>query len=336
MGSGSELSERYHREVVGPALTKRWPNLRYAAGRLGSGSDVLGYDDATSEDHDWGLRLTILVAPELTAEVENHLEAVLPAQFLGMPTRPVLTWTAAPILAVEVASVDTFARGRLGVGANEEWTVEDWLSFTGQAVSEVRSGPVFLDTDGALTALRRRLDWYPDDIWRWILAADWSALREELPFVGRTGQRGDDLGSRIIAARLARTAMHLTFMLHRAWPPYSKWLGTAFRELPASGDVRRGLEEAVAADEWQERQRALGEAIQALARLQTSRGLPSASPGVAPFYDRPHLGVAAIHEALLETIESDQLRARVLTGTVEQWCESVPALLTPIWRRRRS
>jgi hypothetical protein len=57
---GAELARMFHTEAVGPLLARKLPWLRYAAGRLGSGSDVLGLDDATSRDHDWGCRLTPL------------------------------------------------------------------------------------------------------------------------------------------------------------------------------------------------------------------------------------------------------------------------------------
>ena len=59
--SGTELARRFYTHAVAPLLRKAMPGLGYAAARLGSGSDVLGLDDATSRDHDWGCRLTLLV-----------------------------------------------------------------------------------------------------------------------------------------------------------------------------------------------------------------------------------------------------------------------------------
>jgi hypothetical protein len=46
--SGTELARQFHVDVVAPLLTRAMPGLRYAAGRLGSGSDVLGLDDEMS------------------------------------------------------------------------------------------------------------------------------------------------------------------------------------------------------------------------------------------------------------------------------------------------
>jgi len=87
---GAELSRGFHAEIVAPILAGSLPGLRYAAGRLGTGSDVLGLDDAVSRDHDWGCRLTLLVDATDWRVREDALatgiEVLLAAQqALGLP-----------------------------------------------------------------------------------------------------------------------------------------------------------------------------------------------------------------------------------------------------------
>lgn len=88
--TGAELARLFHADVVGPLLSRTMPRLRYAAGRLGSGSDVLGLDDAMSRDHDWGCRLTLLVDDrdrETVPRIRRLLEEHLPERYGGFPVR---------------------------------------------------------------------------------------------------------------------------------------------------------------------------------------------------------------------------------------------------------
>jgi Domain of unknown function (DUF4037) len=48
---------------------------------------------------------------------------------------------------------------------------------------------------------------YPEPVWRWLLGCQWRRLAQEEPFVQRTAEVGDELGSGVIAARLARAAI---------------------------------------------------------------------------------------------------------------------------------
>ena len=85
--SGGELSRQFHADVVAPLLALAMPGLGYAAGRLGSGSDMLGFDDAMSRDHDWGCRLTLLVdEPDRDAvpQIIGLLERDLPESTGGI------------------------------------------------------------------------------------------------------------------------------------------------------------------------------------------------------------------------------------------------------------
>ena len=146
-------------------------------------------------------------------------------------------------------------------------TTVEWLSLTGQAVLEVTGGPVFRDDTGELTRHPRTARaGTPTTSGATSIAADWTRIGEELQFVGRAGERGDDAGSRILAARLARTAMHLGFLLARRWPPYSKWLGTAFADAARARPTSPPRSTAPwRPSDWREREAGLVAALDALA-----------------------------------------------------------------------
>jgi hypothetical protein len=333
--TGIELAGAYYRDVVGPLLLGRWPGLPHAAARLGSGSDVLGLDDAVSRDHDWGLRLTLLVPGECVAEVDAFLEAELPAHYAGLPARFPTSWQPQVRHQVEVAEPHSFVASRTGLDTRAELTAADWLSVTGQAMLEVTAGGVFTDTAGTLTALRERLAWYPDDLWRYLLAADWARLTQELPFVGRTGSRGDETGAAVITARLVDIAMHLGFLLDRAWPPYPKWRGSLFTTLPHAGVAGPALARAVAAPAWREREAALVEGLEVLSARQRDLGLPTPEVAVENFWDRPFRSLVSHDGPLRESITDPAVLALPPeVGSVEQWVGNVAVLTDPARRRR--
>ncbi|MFD6137961.1 DUF4037 domain-containing protein [Isoptericola sp. NPDC060257] len=325
MTTGIDLARAYHDDVVRPLLQAWRPGLPYAAGRLGSGSDVLGLDDATSRDHDWGLRLTLLVDERDVAAVDTHLEGALPAEHAGLPVRFATTWDPVVRHRVEVASPRGFAVSRLGLDPTTDLDAVGWLALTGQSVLEVTAGDVFHDGPGELTAIRDRLAWYPHDVWLHVLAAEWARVGQELPFVGRTGVRGDDTGSRVLAARLAGALLRLGVLLERRWPPYPKWLGTAFAGTPSAVTAGPHLDRALAATTWQERDAALGAACDALHERQRELGLPALDgPATEPFFDRPSRGLRALPE-LLRDAAGDAVRG--LPGAVEQWVDAVDVLM---------
>lgn len=333
--TGAQLSRTYFEQVMRPAVETRWPGLPYAAARLGSGSDVLGLDDATSRDHDWGLRLNLLVPAEVVADVDAHLAAHLPESFAGHPTRFATTWDPLVRHRVQVETARDLAVSRLGVDPTRALTVDDWLALTGQAVLEVTAGEVFVDAAGELAGIRRRLEWYPDDVWRHVVATDWARLAQELPFVGRAGERGDELGSAVVAARLAGVAMHLGHLLERRWPPYAKWLGTSFVRLPRAGAAAEPLLAAVRADDWRAREEGLVGAVRVLGRLQEQVGLPTVDDPVEPFWGRPYRGVReAVVVALEQSITDPAVRRLPRgVGSAEQWSDNVDVLTAAHLRR---
>ena len=283
-GRGLALAHDYFLDAVEPILDRCCRGVPYAAARVGAGSDVLALDDAMSQDHDWGLRLQVFVSKHDVPGVLSELDRHLPSTYQGHPVRFAFSGQRTARLGVDVTSPKQFAHDRLGFDPTRRVTTSDWLSLSGQAALEVVSGEVFKDQVGDLTRLRQALAWYPDDIWRYIVACDWQRLDQELPVMARAGDRGDELGSRTIAARLVEVAVHLAFTLSRAWQPYSKWRGTMFRMLAISEPIAADLQTALAASRWQDRSDALRNALEHLARFQAEVGLPTSSPAVVPFW----------------------------------------------------
>ena len=97
-------------------------------------------------------------------------------------------------------------------------------------------GAVF---DDGPESWRRRERWpgTPTTSGWWLLACQWRRIDQEEPFVGRTAEVGDELGSRVLAARLVRDLMRLCFLLERRDAPYGKWLGRRSRLRAARVDV---------------------------------------------------------------------------------------------------
>lgn len=330
-GRGLALAREYFADVVEPLLDARCQGLPYAAARVGAGSEVLGLDDAMSQDHDWGLRLQLFVSKSDVPIVLSALDRYLPDSYQGRPVRFAFTGQQATRLGIDVTTPTKFAHDRLGFDPTRSVTTSDWLSLSGQAALEVVAGEVIRDQVGELTRLRQALAWYPDDIWRYVVACDWRRLDQELPLMARAGDRGDELGSRTIAARLVEIAVHLAFTISRVWQPYSKWRGTMFSELAVAGKIARDLQTAVAASQWQDRSDALREALEHLANFQSEVGLPTSSPVVVPFWDRPYLQIEqSLITTLMDSIADPTVRELpVGLGGIDQRTDNVDVLVSP-------
>jgi hypothetical protein len=289
-----------------------------------------------SRDHDWGCRLTLLVDEgdrDVVPRISELLERELPGSYRGYPVRFPITFDASPGHKVEVATVAGFAASRLGVDPTGELSVLDWLVLTGQSVLEVTAGPVFTDRTAELARVRAVLRWYPPDIERYVLAAAWQRFCQEMPMIGRTAERGDEPGSRLLSARLAGDAMWLAFALSRQWPPYPKWLGTAFRALDMAAALAGPLTAAVTAPGWRGRENGLAEACEVLLSVQRAHGLPAPAAAVTRFWDRPYRTIdQAVPHALLADITNPDLTRLPPVGSIEQWATSVDVLASPARR----
>jgi Domain of unknown function (DUF4037) len=217
-----------------------------------------------------------------------------------------------------VRVLDDWLIERLGGDPRAGMRTIDWLSIPTQRLAEVTGGAVYADGRGELTAVRRRLASYPDDIWRYVLACQWRRIAQEEAFVGRCGEVGDELGSAVVAARIARDLMRLCLLLARRYPSYSKWLGTAVaRHRTGGGRVVA----TVAATRWRDREATLCEAYELVAIRSNAVGLaPVLASTVRGFHERPYRVLAAHRfvEVLRAAINDAALRVAPPVGAVDQ------------------
>ena len=324
---GRKLARGFYHEVVAPILS----DTPHSAALLGWGSDVLGFDTPRSTDHGWGPRLQIFVRDEEVSTVDARLEAELPETYGGWPVR--FGWDDVPASNhVDVAELGRWVEERLGFDPRPSPTYRQWLAAPQQLLLELTAGAVFRDDAARLLALRTSLAWYPDDVWLWLLACQWRRIDQEEPLVGRTAEVGDELGSRVIAARLVRELIRLAFLLERRYAPYSKWLGTAFRELESYEDVGPALDAALAARDHNVREAALVSAAEALARRHNALGITEPVEASArPFHSRPFrvLGSRRFVDACLARIQDPWLLSLPPVGGIDQLSDSTDVLSVP-------
>lgn len=338
---GLRLCEAFYAEAVRPLLDQAFPGLRYAAARIGPGSDVLGFDTPRSVDHDWGPRLELFLEdPSPGAEISALLADRLPKEFRGWPTnfeppearvRTMTPTDGAVAHRITVTDLGSWCGELLGFDPRTGVTLLDWLATPGQRLAELTGGAVFHDGIGELTSLRLSLRWYPREVWRYLLACQWTRIGEEEPFVGRAAEAGDELGSRVIAARLARELMRLCLLMAQRFAPYSKWLGTAFAALPEASGIAAALDEALNGSS-ERRQAALCTAFELAGQWHNSLGLADpVEPTRRPFFDRPYQVIDAgrFATALLAAVKDPEVAALPPAGAVDQFVDSTAVLCAP-------
>jgi hypothetical protein len=241
---------------------------------------------------------------------------------------------------VAIHTIASFWQQELGADPYQPLAAADWLTFREHSLLSVTSGRVFYDGLG-LEAVRQRFAYYPKEVWLYLLAAQWSLIGQEEAFIGRTSSVGDDLGSRVITGRQIERLMRLAFLIEKRYPPYSKWFGSAFRQLDCWAAMGPLLENAMAAGSYIEREdwlaraytlavemyNALGITAPLEARTHTYSGWHLLRQGVAslaeddPRNTRPHQVIFAgrIAEAIYATIRDPEVLALIPNaGSVSQ------------------
>lgn len=302
---GLQLSQAFYWEAVRPILEALFPSLPHSAALLGYGSDVIGLDTPVSLDHGWGPRLILFLAPDnfpaVQALVNEALRQNLPVRLRGYSTnfgvpdpadngvRPVHEIEHGPVEhLVAIHTIASFWQQELGADPYQPLAAVDWLTFQEHSLLSVTGGRVFYDGLG-LEEVRQRFAYYPQEVWLYLLAAQWNLIGQEEAFVGRTSSVGDELGARVITGRQVERLMRLAFLMEKRYPPYSKWFGSAFRQLDCWAAMDPLLENAMSAGSYPEREDWLARAYSLAVEMHNGLGITSPLEARTRTYSGWHL-----------------------------------------------
>ena len=243
---GIDIARAYWEQYGRPAIEAQFPALlpQVAAGLCGSGSECFGYDDALSRDHDFEPGFILFLPGEdmIDRRAEFQLErlyAKLPRDFMGLHRGLVSPVGGARRGVLRAAD---FFRDRTGA-ADGILTVGQWLETPEPSLAEAVNGAIFYDGPGEVTAIRGRLQRYPQDI-------RLKKLAGHLLLAGQAGQynylrcvgHGETGAAQLAVGEFVSHAMAAAFLLCDVYRPFYKWQFRALKALPVLSGIAGDLE----------------------------------------------------------------------------------------------
>ena len=282
---GMELCKNFFNNCAKRIIEDNFPDLKYSAGLIGYGSDVLGYDDAVSTDHMWGPRFYLFLTKadiDKKDRIFKTLSENLPYTYEGYSvnfTKPdpndcgvqhpefISTGNVNPLIFIQ--TFDDYLMEQLGTFDLDNIKAYEWLAFSEHRLLSLVSGNFFVD-ELHCTEIISKIKYYPKDVKLYLIASSWENISSEQAFVKRCGECGDEIGSRIICSRICERLMRLCFLYKDTYAPYSKWFGTAFSKLDIDNKIKQVINIALSANNLVEREKNLVEAQALIADLHNA------------------------------------------------------------------
>ncbi len=232
--TGLELSRRFYEAFGAPVLKRNFAAIlpRLAIGLAGEGSECLGFDDAISRDHDFGVGFCIWIPDDIPAETAAALQAAydaLPQSYFGV--RRIVTPQAKE--RVGVCRYSAFF-GRLLELPDIPQNESQWLAVEESMLAAAVSGAVFRDDSGVFTEKRRRLAaGYPRTVYLRRMAQALARMAQcgQYNYI-RMRQRGDFATAQLYLTEFCKSAMQAAHLCRGVYAPYEKWLLRSTEQLP--------------------------------------------------------------------------------------------------------
>ncbi len=266
--SGLKLARAFWTQMGKPMIAAKYPQYtgRIAAGLVGHGSECYGFDDAYSQDHDFGPRFCLWLTDEDYAAIGEQLEVdyeALPRKF-SVDAQGHVTFEAharsdasgAFPSAGAGSPVTPRAQGanrRDGVfrigdffesitgyrTAPAQTAPHEWLMLQESILAAATNGEVFADPTGLFSKTRQGFKNMPDDVRLALISRRLGMIAQAGQYnLPRSLKRGDGAAAWLSIHEFVQATASLVFLVNVpmvvGYMPYYKWQFAALRKLSGS------------------------------------------------------------------------------------------------------
>lgn len=266
--SGLKLARAFWTQMGKPMIAAKYPQYagRIAAGLVGHGSECYGFDDAYSQDHDFGPRFCLWLTDEDYAAIGEQLEAdyeALPRKF-SVDAQGRVTFEAharsdasgtfpsagagSPVTPRAqganrrdgVFRIGDFFESITGYRTAPAQTApHEWLMLQESTLAAATNGEVFADPTGLFSKTRQGFKNMPDDVRLALISKRLGMIAQAGQYnLPRSLKRGDGAAAWLSIHEFVQATASLVFLVNVpmvvGYMPYYKWQFAALRKLSGS------------------------------------------------------------------------------------------------------
>lgn len=262
--SGLKLARAFWTQVGKPMIAAKYPQYvaRIAAGLVGHGSECYGFDDAYSQDHDFGPRFCLWLSDEDYTAIGEQLQTdydALPRDFsidaqghavFSTNTSAIATDHGTPSPATPRAQGANRRDGVFRIGdffesitgyrtAPAQTSPHEWLMLDEATLAAATNGEVFADPTGQFSKTRQGFKDMPDDVRLALISKRLGMIAQAGQYnLPRSLKRGDGAAAWLSIHEFVNAASSLVFLINvpmvAGYLPYYKWQFAALRKLSKS------------------------------------------------------------------------------------------------------
>lgn len=219
-----DLSKKYYLEYGKPMIESKFRAYsdKIAVGFLGNGSEMYGFDDEISKDHDFSVGFMMF----LDKETYDLIGFRLLREYLKLPKA---------FMGVELVQNGRYMNNKYGVyeiedfyidkiGTYNKLSLDDFLTIESNYLAEATNGCVFYDKQGLFTEYRNYLLDFPRDVYL-------QKLGRHLVLAGQSGQynynrqikREDSCSCSLCLNEFINNVISILYLVNNKYELYYKW-----------------------------------------------------------------------------------------------------------------